>query len=81
METLPKALVLFGFELCASVYIGIRVLGSVIEAAPPLGMYLSAGTSLLLGAALLAAVRGISEFSTERERTPARETVVTRRPN
>ncbi len=73
METLPKAVVLFGLELSASVYIGIGVFGSVVETSPPMGLYLSVWTSLLFGAALLACIRGIYYFGTLRDRIAARE--------
>ena len=73
METLPKALVLFGLELSASVYIGIGVLGAVVETSPPMGPYLSVWSSLLFGAGLLACIRGIYYFGTQRDRIAARE--------
>ena len=67
METLPKALAVFGLELGASLYIGIGVVGSVAETSPPMGLYLSAWTSVLLGAGLLACIRGIACFGTRRD--------------
>ncbi len=73
MDTLPKALALFGLELCASVYIGIGVFGSVVETSAPLGLYLTAWSSALFGAALLACIRGICCFGALRDRIAARE--------
>ncbi len=73
MDTLPKAFVLFGLELSASLYIGIGVMGSLVEITPPLGLYVSVWTSLLFGAGLLACIRGIYYFGTQRDRIAARE--------
>ena len=73
METLPKALAVFGLELSASLYIGIGVFGSVAETSPPMGLYLSVWTSLLFGAGLIASIRGIWYFGTQRDRIPALE--------
>ncbi len=73
MDTLPKAIVLFGLELSASLYIGIGVYGSVVEITPPLGQYLTVWSSLLFGAGLIACIRGIYCFGTLRDRILARE--------
>ncbi len=80
METHPKAIVLFGLELSASLYIGIGVVGSVVETAPPLGLYLSAWTSILFGAGLLACIRGIRHIRMLRGRIAARAAAGTRPP-
>ncbi len=79
METLPKAVAVFGLELSASVYIGIGVFGSVIETSPPMGASLSLWTSLLFGAGLLACIRGIYYFGTERDRIAASEAEASRK--
>ncbi len=72
MDTLPKSIALLGLELGVSAYIGAGIAGSVGDAAPPEGMYLSVWTALLFGAALVACLRGIPGLRPLREAAPAR---------
>lgn len=73
MGTLRKAIVLFGINLSASVYIGIGVFGSLVEMTPWLGPQQSLWSSLLFGAATLLCIRGIYYFGTMWDGILARE--------
>jgi len=80
METLPKSVILFGFNLSASVYIGIGVFGSLVEITPRLTPYLSVWSSLLFGAGALLCIRGIYYFGSLWDRMLAREAAVAKTP-
>lgn len=73
MENLSKAILLFGLELSASLYIGIGVYSSVVGTTTPMGLYLSVWSSLLFGAGLLACIRGVFCFGPLRHRILGRQ--------
>lgn len=62
MKTLPKKLVVFGFNFCASMYIAIGVYGAVLEMTPKLLESLTMWHSAAAGAAALLLIRGICYF-------------------
>jgi hypothetical protein len=73
MATLPKKLVLFSFNLCASLYIGIGGYGTAMGLSPTLLQSLSIWQAVAFGAASLLLIRGIWYFGEMRDRLAAQE--------
>lgn len=59
---LPKAFVIFCFNLCASLYIGAGTFGATLEMYPKILGALPAWSSLAAAATLLLLIRGICYF-------------------
>lgn len=62
MTTLPKSLVIFCFNLCASAYIGIGVYGIMLSMGPRLAKSLSLWHSAAFGIATILLIEGICHF-------------------
>ncbi len=73
MLVLPKNVVMFGFNLCASLYIGICGYGTALGLGPRLLGTLSIWYSVAFGAASLILIRGICYFGQLRDKIMAKE--------
>jgi hypothetical protein len=76
MAPLPKKLVEFCFNLCASLYIGIGGYGVAVGLGPKLLQNLSIWHSVAFGAASLLLIQGICYFGELRDRIMAREAAI-----
>ncbi len=76
MAALPKKLVFFCFNLCASLYIGIGGYGTAVGLGPKLLQDLSIWYSVAFGAASLLLIRGICYFGELRDRIAAKEAAI-----
>ena len=76
MRKLPKKLVVFGFNFCASMYIAIGVYGAVLEMTPKLIESLSLWHSAAAGIVTLLLIRGICYFGGLWDAILAREAAV-----
>jgi len=73
MATLPRTLVIFCFNLCISLYIGIGGYGMAMGLDPMLLQSLSIWYGVAFGAASLMLIRGIWYFGEMRDRLAAQE--------
>ncbi|MCL5967019.1 MAG: hypothetical protein M1550_07475 [Deltaproteobacteria bacterium] len=76
---LPKALVIFCFNLCASLYIGVGTYGATLEMNPRLLDALPAWSSLAAAAAALLLIRGICYFGHLWDKILAKEAAILKR--
>ena len=73
MATLPRTLVIFCFNLCISLYIGIGGYGTAMGLDPTLFQSLSIWHAVAFGAASLLLIRGIWYFGEMRDRLAAQD--------
>ncbi|MDA8121394.1 MAG: hypothetical protein M0Z38_02360 [Deltaproteobacteria bacterium] len=69
----PRKLAIAGFNLCASIFLGLCVYGLLVYSEggkPPPGEYM---TSILFGAAALVSIAGIGFFGSQWDRRNAEE--------
>lgn len=77
--TLPKPLVIFCFNFCASLYIGAGTYGAVLEMYPKILGALPAWSSVAAAAALLLLIRGICYFGGLWDKILVREAAILRK--
>lgn len=79
MATLPKGLVIFCFNLCAAIYIGIGVYGIMLSLGPQLAKGLPLWHSAVFGVATIALIEGICYFGQMWDLITAREAQAARK--
>ena len=73
MLVIPKNIVMLGFNLCSSLYIGIGGYGTAFGLGPNLLSSLSIWHSVAFGVASLVLIRGICYFGMLRDKIFSRE--------